>query len=131
MTTRIGTLVVSLLLAAATAASAQSARTSRLMREKLLHSQRILAGLTTSDYALLQRETLALTKITESPTWAELMTAPFRPYAVNFSKALADLSAASERRDYDVAGASFTALTTACLACHKHVMSSRIAARAP
>jgi len=118
------------MLLGATYAGAQTARTGRLMREKLQHSQRILAALTTSDYTLLQRETQALTRVTQSPQWAELMTVELRPYTGAFLKALADLAAASDRRDYDAAGASFSALTTACFGCHKHVMSSRIA-RAP
>jgi cytochrome c556 len=108
-------------------AGAQTARTGPLMREKLQHSQRILAALTTSDYALLQRETLALTRVTKSPLWAEMMTAELRPYTGSFLKALADLTAAADRRDYDAAGASFSAMTAACIQCHKHVMNARIA----
>jgi len=117
------------LLPAAGVAPAQTARTSRLMREKLLHSQRILASVTTSDYALMQKETQALTKITQSQEWNELMMGGLRPYTTGFVKALADLTSAAERRDYDAAGSSFTAMTTACIQCHKHVMKSRIAGR--
>jgi cytochrome c556 len=107
--------------------TAQTARTARLMREKLLHAQRILAALTTSDYGLLRRETQALTTITKTPAWSELITPDLRPYTTGFSKALADLSAASERNDYDTAGAAYAALTAACIECHKHVARSRIA----
>ena len=127
MTRRILAFILSGLLLAAGATDAQTARTGRLMREKLLHAQRVLAALTTSDYTLLQNETRALTKITDSPQWKELMTAEFRPYASGFTTALADLTAAGDRRDYDAAGASYAAMTTACIACHKHVMNSRIA----
>jgi hypothetical protein len=130
MSKRIGALAVSLLLLGCACADAQTARTSRLMQDKLLHAQRILAALTTSNYTLLQKETLALTTLTQSPKWSELMTAELRPYTGAFARALADLAAAADRRDYDSAAASYNALTTACLACHKHVMSSRIA-RAP
>ena len=131
MTRRILALTLSGLLLAAGAADAQTARTGRLMREKLLHTQRILAALTTSDYTLLQNETRALTRITDSPQWKELMTAELRPYTNGFTKALGDLAAASDRRDYDAAGASYAALTTACIACHKHVMNARIARAVP
>lgn len=127
MTKRTGALVVLGMLLAATCLDAQTARTGRLMREKLQHSQRILMALTTSDYGLLQRETAALTKIAQSPQWAELMTAELLPYTGAFTRALENLSAAAERRDYDAAGASYSALTTACFSCHKHVMNSRIA----
>jgi len=78
MTRRIRTLAVvftlGVTLFGATGGHAQTARTRRLMQDKLAHAQHILAALTTSDYALLQKETLALKKVTESPQWAELMT---------------------------------------------------------
>ncbi len=118
----IGTLVL-----ASAGAQAQTARTGRLMREKLQHSERILQALTTSDWALLQRETRALQGITTNPTWTELITPELRPYTGAFQKALSDLTQAGDRRDYDYAGASYSALVSSCFACHKHVMSSRIA----
>lgn len=108
-------------------ASSQTARTGRLMREKLQHSQRILAALVTSDYGLLQRETQALTVITRSPEWSTLITPDLRPYTSDFTRALAALAAASERRDYDAAGANYGTLTASCIACHKHVAKARVA----
>src|SRR5262249_16499544 len=89
------------------AAPPQTARTGRLSREKLQHSQRILAALVTSDYGLLQRETQAVTAITKNPEWSVLITPDLRPYTSDFTRALSDLSAASERRDYDAAGVSY------------------------
>ena len=127
MTKSLRFVVVALVLLTASAASAQTARTGRLMREKLQHSQRILQALTTSDWALLQRETQALTDVTRNPTWTELITPELRPYTGAFQKALADLAGAADRRDYDSAGASYSALTSSCFGCHKHVMNVRIA----
>jgi hypothetical protein len=129
MTTRTCALIVSALLLGVNIADAQTVRTGRLMQEKLLHSQRILAALTTNNYALLQKETLALTRVTQNPTWTELMMGELRPYTGGFAKALADLTAAADKRDFDAAAASYGAVTTACFACHKHVMGSRIARR--
>ena len=119
--------VIVLLALSASGADAQSARTGRVMREKLQHTQRLLQAVTTSDWALLQRESQALTDITKTPTWTELMTPELRPYTGGFQKALAELSKAAERHDYDSAGSSYTALVGTCFACHKHVMNSRIA----
>ena len=130
MTTRSTALCLSTVLMLAGGADAQTARTGRLMREKLMHAQRLLGALATSDYTVLQRETLALTRVTQSPAWNELMTPELRPYTGDFTKALAALAAASDRRDADSAAASYNAMVTACLSCHKHVMGARIA-RAP
>jgi len=127
MTHHLRCLTIAVVVLCAGSASAQTARTGRLMREKLQHSQRILQAVTTSEWTLLQRETQALTTVTKSPTWTELMTPELRPYADGFQRALADLSAAADHRDYDAAGRSYLALTGACLACHKHVTNSRIA----
>jgi hypothetical protein len=130
-TSRAVVLSVALALAFSGVASSQTARTGRLMREKLQHSQRILAALVTSDYGLLQRETQALTAITRSPEWSTLITPDLRPYTSDFTRALADLAAASERRDYDAAGASYGTLTASCIACHKHVAKARVAGDRP
>ena len=129
MTKRFAAFMAAACLVAVQSADAQTVRTGRLMREKLLHAQRILGALTTSDYTLLQRETNALIKVTENPTWKELITPELRPYTGDFTKALADLAGAADRRDYDGAGASYSRLTSACFACHKHVMNTRIARR--
>ena len=136
MTRRTGTLarvvllLVPLVLSGVDGVQAQTARTHRLMQEKLSHAQRILEALTTSDYGLLQKEAQALQRLTQSPQWSELMTSRLRPYAGGFVKALDELSAAAQRRDYDGAGAGYSAVVAACVSCHKHVMGSRIA-RAP
>ena len=127
MSTHLRCLTIAIVVLCACNASAQTARTGRLMREKLQHSQRILTAVTTSDWGLLQRETQALTTVTKNPTWTELMTPELRPYADEFRKALDELSKAAERHDYDTSGRSYLSLTSACLACHKHVMNSRIA----
>jgi len=124
---RVVALLFPLLLSGAADGHAQTARTRPLMQEKLAHAQRILAALTTSNYGLLQKETQALQRVTQSPQWNELMTAELRPYTSDFVKALGNLAAAAERRDYDAAGAEYGALTAACISCHKHVMRSRIA----
>ena len=130
MTRHLVAFTAAVCLLVAPSADAQTVRTGRLMHEKLLHAQRILAALTTSDYALLQKETNALVKVTENPTWKELITPELRPFTGDFTKALANLAAAADRRDYDAAGASYSELTSACFGCHKHVMNARIA-RAP
>ena len=72
---RVALLLFPLLLSGAAEGHAQTARTRGLMQEKLTHAQRILAALTTSNYGLLQKEMLALQRLTQSPQWNELMTA--------------------------------------------------------
>jgi cytochrome c556 len=127
MTTRIGRLAIVGVLLAASVAAAQTPRTGLVMREKLGHAQKILEALTTSDQALLARESEALSRIAASPRWAELRTQELEGYTDNFLKAVADLDAAAKRRDLDAAAVHYNSMTTACIQCHKHLKDVRIA----
>ena len=49
------------------------------------------------------------------------------PLAVTDIADIVTLEKLEDRRDYDAAGTAYAALTTSCLGCHKHVMSSRLA----
>ena len=102
-------------------------RTAPMMREKLVHAQRVLEALTTSDYQMLENESTALARIAESPRWAELKTRELRGYTDNFLKSVAALAAASKRRDLDAAAATYSTMVTTCYQCHQHLKSTRIA----
>ena len=117
------------LLASGLTAGAQVTATNRLMRDKLLHSQKILEALTTSNYGMLTSEAEALSKVVASPQWDPMRTPEFRGYTEAFSKATQDLLAASEQRDLDVAAARYGDVIAACYNCHRYRKSSRIALR--
>jgi cytochrome c556 len=129
MITRLGVLSIVALLLAAGAAQAQTARTGPMMREKLVHTQRVLEALTKSNYDMLSRETAALSRIAESPTWAELKTRDLGVFADAFLKAVANLADASKRRDLDAAAVNYSTLVTTCYQCHRQLKSLRIAGR--
>jgi hypothetical protein len=127
MKTAIACATALLLISAATAHS-QTLRTRRVMREKLAHTQRILEALTTSDLALLERESVALLRVTESPQWSEVNTPELRPYTDAFVKAIRDLAESARQRDLDAAAAEYGTLTMTCYRCHKYRKDSRVAA---
>jgi hypothetical protein len=127
MTTRLGALTIAVFLLAAGAAPAQTARTAPMMREKLVHVQRVLEALTTSNYQMLDHESTALARIAESPRWNELKTRELEGYTNSFLKTVADLAAASKRRDLDAAAVTYSTLVTTCYQCHQHLKNTRIA----
>jgi cytochrome c556 len=127
MRTRLGLFALVILLAGGVITSAQTARTGGVMRQKLGHTQKLLEALTTSNQALLARESEALSGIAASPAWNELRTPELRGYTDRFLKAVADLDAAAKRRDLDTAATSYNTLITTCYQCHRHMKDSRIA----
>lgn len=105
----------------------QTPRTRAVMRTKLVHTQRILEALMTSNYAVLERESKALAAVTETPEWSELKTSELFAYTNNFLAATRDLADAARQRDLDGAAKKYTTLTMTCYECHKYRKGVRIA----
>ena len=120
-------LVLSLVAISGPAGSGQTPATGRVMREKLGHSQRILEAILTSNVTLLERESTALGKATESPAWTVLKGPEYLRQSEAFLKALRELSAAAKDRDLDAAVDRYTALTMSCFACHRYMKDWRVA----
>jgi hypothetical protein len=99
------------------------------MQEKLVHSQRILAAILSSDFALLERETTALRRITELPAWRILQGPEYLRQSEAFLKVLGELDDAAKNRDLDAAAQRFSALTMTCFSCHRYMKDQRIADR--
>jgi hypothetical protein len=122
--------ITSLLVGLAAAGSTlqgQTAATGRVMREKLTHSQRILEAILTSDFALLERESGALSRATELPGWFVLKGPEYRKYSATFLRATRDLIEAAKERDLDAAATRYTTLITSCYQCHRYMKNARIA----
>ena len=105
----------------------QTPATGRLMRDKLTHAQRLLEALTTSDYALLERESDALTRIPSMQGWMVLQSPEYRRYSDAFLRATGDLNIAAKARDLDEAMMHYQTLTASCYQCHRYLKSRRLA----
>ena len=108
-------------------AAAQTPATARIMREKLGHSQKILEAILTSSFALLDRESAALIKVTQSPAWTVLQGPEYLRQSEAFLKALRELNAAAKDRDLDAASERYADLTRSCFACHRYMKDRRVA----
>lgn len=105
----------------------QTVATGRVMREKLMHSQRILEAILTSNFDLLERESTALSKATEAPGWFVLEGPEYQRQSAAFLRATRDLVEAAKERDLDAAANHYTTLTMTCYQCHRYMKNARIA----
>jgi hypothetical protein len=105
----------------------QTVATGRVMREKLMHSQRILEAILTSNFDLLERESTALSKATEAPGWFVLEGPEYQRQSAAFLRATRDLVEAAKERDLDAAVNHYTTLTMTCYQCHRYMKNARIA----
>jgi len=108
------------------AASAQTVATGRLMREKLAHAQKVLEAIMTSNYAMLDKESSALERVSEDPAWMVLKTPEYRRYSASFMRAAQALVAAAKDRDFDAAEVANQSLMTSCYQCHRYVKNARV-----
>jgi cytochrome c556 len=107
--------------------AAQTPATGRLMREKLAHSQKILEAILTSNFALLDRESAALARVTKLPAWTVLKGPEYQRQSEAFLKALKELQDAAKDHDLDAAAQRYNALTMTCFGCHRYMKDRRLA----
>src|SRR5215207_2124871 len=87
------------------ASADQGPQLSRVMREKLGHSQAILGAVVTSNWPVLDRESRALAMAERDPAWGATLIRPeYLRQSDAFSRALQDLIEASAKRDLELAG---------------------------
>jgi cytochrome c556 len=118
---------LALLTTSGSAIRGQTLATGRVMREKLTHSQRTLEAIVTSNFALLEQESNALSRATESAGWFVLNSPEYRRHSEAFLRATRDLVEAAKQRDLDAAAMHYLSLTMSCYQCHRYLKNSRIA----
>lgn len=117
------------MIATAAQGNAQTTATARVMRQKLIDAQGVMAAVVTSNWGELDRRSKALAKATEDPAWLVLRTPEYAKQGEAFLRAVNDLQDAAARRDADGAPLAYVALTMRCVQCHRYVARARIAAR--
>ena len=129
MTALFRTALVCAVMASSVVTSAdQTPALSRVMREKLAHSQAILGAVVTSNWALLDKESRALALAVRDPAWGAALTGPeYIRQSDAFSRALQDLIEASPKRDLEAAGKAQVNLTITCVQCHLQLSRRRLA----
>jgi hypothetical protein len=120
-------IVTLLMIATIGDANAQTTATTRVMRQKLVDAQGVMAAVVTGNWVELDRRSKALAKATEDPAWLVLRTPEYAKQGEAFLRAVNDLVDAAERRDSDAAPLAYVALTMRCIQCHRYVARARIA----
>jgi hypothetical protein len=120
-------LAILLTVCVAAHARAQTTALDRVMRQKLVDAQGVLAAVVTSNWTELNRRSRALSKATEDPAWLVLRTPEYAKQSEAFIRAIDDLVDAAARRDQDAAPLAYMAVTVRCVQCHRYVSRARIA----
>ena len=120
-------LAVIVALAFVTDLQAQTVALNRVMRQKLVDAQSVLAAVVTGNWRELDRSSRALVKATEDPAWLVLQTPEYTKQSQAFVYALNDLVDAAAPRDAEAAPLAYAAMTMRCVQCHRYVSRARVA----
>ena len=102
--------------------SAESISRRDFMRTKLLFSQQIFEGLTTADFAGIERAVKEVQAITEGEKWVAIDNDHYRKLTEEFKTSTARLLEAAKTKNLDATALRYyNNMSTSCIDCHKHI----------
>lgn len=99
------------------------------MRGKLAMVQKIVEGITTEDYEMIDSGGLELATLTESAAWKSDRDPYYQYYSRNFEQAVKGLISAAKSESVEKATFAYVHVTISCTACHQHVRGTVRTAR--
>lgn len=105
----------------------QGPEVSKVMREKLVHAQRILEAVVTSDWVSLETHSRELERLTNDPRWTILKYPEYARHSTAFVRAIQDLHQAAAQRDLEKTPQAYVAVTLKCVECHRYLARARLA----
>jgi len=109
------------------ASPGQGPELQNLMRQKLVHTQKILEAVVVSDWVGLETHSRQLEEITKDRRWMVLKYPEYARHSAEFVKAIQALHAAAAQRDLEKAPQAYVAVTLECVSCHRYLARERIA----
>ena len=98
-----------------------------LMHDKLVHAQKILEAVVTSDWVSLETHSRELEQLTSDPRWTVLKYPEYAQHSGAFVRAVQALHTAAAQRDLNKTPEAYIAVTMQCVACHRYLARARIA----
>ena len=99
------------------------------MRKKLVHSQKVLEGITTDDLETVAKHSQDLSLLSQAATWQVLQTPEYLQHSIEFRRAADALTEAAKKRNADGAALAYLDVTMKCVTCHKYVRGVRTASK--
>jgi hypothetical protein len=101
------------------------------MRVKLVHSQKILEGLTIEDFDAVAKNSQALALLSLSSNWRVMQTEEYVQLSKEFRRLADNLTETAKAENLEGATLAYVILTTNCIRCHQHIREARLGAGRP
>ena len=101
-------------------------KTSKLMRMKLEHAQKVLEGVALKDFGIIGKHGEELMLLSQQAQWHVLKTPRYETCSNEFRRSVEDLIQKAQDKNLDGAALSYVEMTLACVKCHKYVRETRM-----
>ncbi len=110
-----------------TVTPAQGPELSSVMHQKLVHAQKILEAVVTSNWVSLETHSRELEQLTNDPRWTALKYPEYVRHSGAFIRAVQALHTAAAQRDLEKSPRAYIEVTLQCVECHRYLARARIA----
>lgn len=93
----------------------------QFMRGKLAMVNKIVEGIATDDFELIEKGGMELVALAESADWKSSKDPYYHQYSANFEHATRGLIEAAKAKSVEKATFAYMHVTISCTACHQHV----------
>jgi cytochrome c556 len=95
---------------------------SSLMKQKLVHAQKLLEAITMNRPDQAEAEANSLVTISQKAEFMRALKTPdYEVFANDFRRTAGDLAANAKKKNMDAAALNYVSLTLSCVRCHQHV----------
>ena len=101
---------------------------SVFMQSKLHYAQKVLEGLATEDYRMIDRNSQELSLLSLAATWQVFQTPEYLRNSAEFRRTSNGIRDAAKKKNLEAATLSYMEMTMKCVRCHQHVRSIKTAA---
>jgi len=112
-----------------TASGNQGPELNAVMREKLVHAQKILEAVVTSDWVGLETHSRELERLTSDPRWTVLKYPEYAHQSASFVASVRALRSVAAQRELEKTPKAYVDVTLQCVECHRYLARMRIADR--
>jgi hypothetical protein len=110
-----------------TASGSQGPELNAVMHEKLVHAQKILEAVVTSDWTSLETHSRELERLTSDPRWIVLKYPEYARHSGSFVASVRALHSAAAQRELEKTPKAYVDMTLQCVECHRYLARMRIA----
>lgn len=97
--------------------------TSDLMKAKLAAAQKVLEGITTENFTLVERSSNELLDYSKASAWMVQQSPEYARFTEDFRRQSTDLAREARKKNVDGATVAYFQLTVSCVNCHKLIRS--------